>query len=207
MIYSKYDIFPTPIMRFKFPREFSYKEKDFFKKIESNVRENYGNHTSIDHCILENEEMKDVKKYCDEAINTYLKKIYNPDNTNTKLYITQSWLNYTKINEFHHTHAHPNSILSGVLYVSANKKYDMITFNKGGYTQLEFFPMDGKANAYTSDEMNVEVDKYDIIVFPSKMFHRVPTTKNPETRISLAFNSFVSGTLGHEMNLNHLELK
>ena len=37
------------------------------------------------------------------------------------LKITQSWINFTKKGEYHHPHAHPNSLISGVFYVEADK--------------------------------------------------------------------------------------
>jgi hypothetical protein len=36
-------------------------------------------------------------------------------------YITQSWLNYTETNQYHHKHEHPNSLVSGVFYVNDMK--------------------------------------------------------------------------------------
>ena len=47
---------------------------------------------------------------------------------NVKPYITQSWLNYTRANQFHHRHEHPNSFVSGVLYINADKATDRINF-------------------------------------------------------------------------------
>jgi hypothetical protein len=46
---------------------------------------------------------------------------------NIELYITQSWLNYTEENQYHHRHEHPNSVVSGVLYFDSDKK-DMIKY-------------------------------------------------------------------------------
>ena len=43
-------------------------------------------------------------------------------------YITQSWINITKPDEFHHEHFHTNSIISGVFYISTEED-DAITFS------------------------------------------------------------------------------
>jgi hypothetical protein len=50
--------------------------------------------------------------------------------------LTQSWLNYTKPGQFHHKHAHPNSFISGVLYMKAARQRDKIYFYKDGYKQI-----------------------------------------------------------------------
>jgi hypothetical protein len=52
-------------------------------------------------------------------------------------YITQSWANYTKKNQYHHTHEHPNSFISGVLYINANEAHDKITMHKKSYQQIK----------------------------------------------------------------------
>ena len=38
--------------------------------------------------------------------------------TNLDFYITQSWVNVATKGENHHSHRHPNSMLSGVYYIS-----------------------------------------------------------------------------------------
>ncbi len=52
---------------------------------------------------------------------------YNNPNNITP-YITQSWLNYTETNQYHHKHQHPNSLVSGVFYINCDDKFDKIKF-------------------------------------------------------------------------------
>ena len=47
---------------------------------------------------------------------------------NIKIYITQSWLNYTNFKQYHHAHSHNNSFVSGVFYLKADKNFDFISF-------------------------------------------------------------------------------
>jgi len=198
-------IFPTPIGKYKMNRFFSKEELNYIKNIESNTYKNHGNKTSIDTDILDNIILSDIKKQCEDYLNLFFKNVYLPkENSNLKIYITQSWLNYTYKNEFHHMHSHPNSFLSGVLYIDADKLHDMITFTKINHI---YYDVDIKsANDYNTNEVFFKVNTGDIIIFPSHLHHRVPNTTNPNKRISLAFNSFFKGTIGNKMNLNYLEL-
>jgi hypothetical protein len=50
------------------------------------------------------------------------------------------------------------------------------------------------------------VETYDLILFPSALQHLVSSTTNPETRVSLAFNSFIKGTLSPEDSLSYLNI-
>lgn len=203
MEHKIYDIFPTPIMKFKLEREFNQTELDFISKCETNSYKNFGNKSSKDTYVLKNSELKDIFEFCNNSLNEYFLKIFNPVN-DVQIYITQSWLNWTNKNEYHHTHAHPNSIVSGVLYLSADKDFDNITFGRSNYKTIEIYPK--SLNDYNTDEVDFKVGTGELLLFPSHLQHRVNATKNNKTRISLAFNSFVKGEMGHIRALNYLEL-
>ena len=203
MDYKIIDIFPTPVMKFKMNRNFTKSEYDFVKKHEAIYLQNSGNKYSKNTFILNEIEMKDINKFCDDAIQSYFKNIINPI-TNTSINITQSWLNYTKMNGFHHEHDHPNSIVSGVLYISANKDNDVISFRRSDYKQIQIFYKE--ANDYNTIQTDIRVESGDLVLFPSNVSHFVPQTENNQTRISLAFNSFVYGELGLPDALNYVKL-
>ena len=198
-------IFPTPVGKYKLQEFFSKEQLDFVNKIESKTYRNHGNKTSIDTQILDNDIFKNIKKYCEDALNSFYKEVYLPElNSNIKIYITQSWLNYTYKNEFHHMHSHPNSFISGVLYIDADKNFDMITFTKPEHIYYDFDI--SSANDFNTNEVFFRVNTGDIVLFPSNLHHRVPNTTNPNKRISLAFNSFIKGNIGKKMSLNYLQL-
>jgi uncharacterized protein (TIGR02466 family) len=203
MEHKIYDIFPTPVIKFIFDREFNQTELDFITNSENNSHRNYGNKSSKDTYILKNKELIDINNFCQKALETYFSKILNPVN-NVEIYITQSWLNWTYKNEYHHTHSHPNSIISGVLYISADKNFDNITFGRSNYKTIEIYPK--ALNDYNTDEVDFKVGDGELLLFPSNLQHRVNVTKNDKVRISLAFNSFVKGEMGHIRGLNYLQL-
>jgi len=206
MEHKLYGIFPTPVMKFKLDREFTNKELEFFEFCRKDTNPNIGNTVSVNTECLDDSCMVEIKEFCNNALNVYLKEIYCPKYPNhIKLKVTQSWLNYSRVNEFHHNHYHPNSIVSGVLYINADKELDEIVFTKHGSPRpLEI--ISAGLNDYNTYETTFKVGKYELILFPSELYHRVPNTKNRDVRISLAFNSFFEGKLGDKPFLNYLEL-
>ena len=121
-------IFPTPIYTNKLDREFTKKEINFFAKEKEKKFKNVGNNSSSNNYILNNTELKNLKQELDEIVKDYFKKIISIDEKASP-YITQSWLNWTSENEFHHRHSHSNSIVSGVIH---NPHYYDFIRNGGG---------------------------------------------------------------------------
>ena len=206
-----FGIFPTPILKLRFDRSFTQTELDFLLKSEEDVTKppfaiHLGNSTTESKRLLENPELADIKDYLEKCLDQWCKQVMMPISPEAfKLKITQSWINYTKPGEHHDRHYHPNSIVSGVLYVSADKEHDMITFSKN--SNEPFYIQPGQFNHFNSGEVNITVDKYDIILFPSTVGHHVPPTTTNNTRISLAFNTFFQGQIGHPNDLpNYLEI-
>lgn len=195
------NLFPTPVAFFKFGRNMTQDELSF---IESQERfANEGNTTSKDRKILKNKELTDVREFIEDSIIEYFKTIHAPK-FDVSLYITQSWANYTEEGQYHHKHAHPNSIVSGVFYPKANRAVDKIYFYKDGYERIKF-PAD-EYNSYNSESWWFEVGAGDLILFPSHLTHMVQSKKDEDTRISIAFNTFVKGHIGSDENLTGLHL-
>jgi uncharacterized protein (TIGR02466 family) len=203
MNYKIIDIFPMAVMKFNFENELNELELDFINKCEKTSVKNSGNSNSSNSYIFEDSTMNRIKAFSNKCLNTYFENIYSPAD-NSKLKITQSWINYTNLNEYHHPHAHTNSIVSGVFYVSANKELDKITFAKNNYQQIEIEYK--KANDYNTNEIDIKVGTNELILFPSSLLHYVPPTTNKNKRISIAFNSFVEGNIGIDFKLNKLKL-
>ena len=136
-----------------------------------------GNTTSSDSYILNRRSFLILKKEIDLFIEDYFSKIiFAPKGVSP--YITQSWLNYTEINEHHHPHHHQNAYLSGILYIAADKDHDNVTFGRNDYNQISISPTKGN----------------------------VTMKKGKNSRISLSFNVFLKGNLGEVDNLNELKL-
>ena len=197
-------IFPTPIYTSKLNRELTKKELSFIDKTKSDCNKNEGNITSNDSYILNNKIFKDLKKELDLRVKDYFDKIICPDN-NIKPYITQSWLNYTETNQYHHKHAHPNSLISGVFYINCDEKFDKIKFFKrNNYETIKIEIK--KWNLWNSENWWFPIKTGDIIMFPSSLTHMVENKQGTNTRISLAFNVFIKGKVGDNKKLTELYL-
>jgi len=196
-------IFPTPIYISNLSREISNKELLFIEKIKSKCNKNEGNITSINNYILNEKPFVNIKKELDLRVQDYFDKVISSSNNITP-YITQSWLNYTETNQYHHKHQHPNSLVSGVFYINSDENLDKIKFFKNEYQTIK--PEIKEWNMWNSESWWFPVKTGDIILFPSSLTHMVETKEGDNTRISLAFNVFIKGTVGINKQLTELIL-
>ena len=167
------NLFPTPIYMTYMDRPFTKQELQFVKEQKKHCHKNEGNINTNDHYILNKKEFKNIKKFLDKHCKKYLDKIVCPKN-NLKLYITQSWLNYTEVNQYHHQHAHPNSVISGVLYFDSDINNDKILFSHSkGYQQIEPQIDKTKFNLWNSGTWFFPVETGNLFMFPSSTTHQV----------------------------------
>jgi len=198
------NLFPIPIYMSNIDRTFTKQELQFVDNQKNKCSKNSGNINTKDNYILNRKEFKNIKKFLDQCCKNYLEKIISPKN-NIELYITQSWLNYTEENQHHHKHAHPNSVVSGVLYFDCDKENDKIKFsNPKRYEQIK--PETKDFNIWNSETWWFALETGQLVMFPSSTTHQVDTKKGTNTRISLAFNTFYKGTIGSNKNLTELIL-
>jgi len=198
------NLFPIPIYMSNIDRTFTKQELQFVDNQKNKCSKNSGNINTKDNYILNRKEFKNIKKFLDQCCKDYLEKIISPKN-NIELYITQSWLNYTEENQHHHIHAHPNSVVSGVLYFDCDKENDKIKFsNPVGYQQIK--PETKDFNIWNSETWWFALETGQLVMFPSSTTHQVDTKKGTNTRVSLSFNTFYKGTIGSNNNLTELIL-
>jgi len=196
-------IFPTPIYISKLDRELTPLELKFVDKNKKDFYKNDGNITSNNNYILNEKTFNNIKKELDLRVQDYFDKVISPANNITP-YITQSWLNYTETNQYHHKHQHPNSLVSGVFYINCDEKFDKIKFFNDKYQTIK--PEIKNWNIWNSETWWFSVKTGDVILFPSSLTHMVETKQGDNTRISLAFNVFIKGTIGDNKQLTELVL-
>lgn len=196
-----HNLFPTPIGRFSLGRDLTKEELDFVLGMERYP--NQGNTTSLKRKILQDKELTEIRAFIEDSLLQYFKTIHDPKG-DVSLYITQSWANYTEPGQYHHKHAHPNSFISGSFYPQADRSVDKIYFFKSGYERIKLHPKNW--NEWNSESWWFEVGAGDLVLFPSYLEHMVETKVGDETRVSIAFNTFLKGHLGSDENLTGLEL-
>lgn len=193
-------LFPTAVGMFDLNRSFTDEELSVLLKQEEYP--NMGNKTSKERFIFRDKILADLSSFATESVNKYFQEVIAPSKE-VSLYITQSWMNYSKKGEWHHAHEHPNSILSGVFYIQTDNE-DKIYFEKVGYEQISF-PTE-KYNLYNSKSWWIPAIQGRLIIFPSSLRHHVMPVTTDHTRVSLSFNTFAKGLIGAEETLTALEV-
>lgn len=195
------NLFPKPIGRINIKEKLNNKDVKYLTELEQ--RQNVSNTSSTDKYILNQKRLFKLKESIEENLNDFFTKIINPKN-DVRLKITQSWVNWTKPGQYHHRHSHQNSFFSGCLYLAADEDKDKIVFFRNIYQPLNFPTKEW--NLYNSESWWIPTGTGDLIFFPSNLAHMVQPVEGNKTRISVAFNSFPTGYIGDENDLNALYL-
>ena len=201
-----HQLFPEPIYFSKLERVLTKEELKTIDKYKKETYKNEGNITSNDNYVLENKALKNLKKDLHTKVINYFNEVVCTSNSIIP-YITQSWINYTQTNQFHHKHSHSNSYISGVFYIDAQKEVDSITFYKTLYPNETIKLNITKYNPFNSTSWLFPVETGNIFLFRSFLMHGVDKKKGTNTRISLSFNVFIKGTLGDKKESTELILK
>ena len=195
-----HELFPTPLYVVTLSG-ITEEYKDELSSIERS--NNVGNTSSVYKDILNMRCFSRLKFEVNRHLRNYYRIIEKPRNK-VEPYITQSWLNWISDNQFHHYHAHPNSMVSGVFYIQCEQT-DSIVFELGGYKRL--LVDSDRTDRFNTHKYTLPVQKHDLILFPSDLIHGVEDKQeNGKDRISLSFNSFVRGILGKYERATELKL-
>ena len=200
-----YQLFPEPVYYSKLERSLTKEELKTVNKYKKKTYPNMSNTTSNDNYVLENKTLKNLKKDLNKKVINYFNEVVCTSNSIIP-YITQSWINYTETNQFHHQHAHSNSYISGVFYIDAQKEVDSITFYKPNANETIRLNVT-KYNPFNAASCLFPVETGNIFLFPSFLIHGVNKKKGTNTRISLSFNVFIKGIIGDKSNLTELILE
>lgn len=202
-------IFPTTVLLNNIGRPFTKEELDFcHDNLNENAETSYkglGNKLSDDHRVLENDTLKSLRKFMENHLEFYFRNIIcaQPE---AKLFITHSFLNYMRQGEGHSPHVHPNSYLSAVLYISADKQKDKICFSKSPKGDYPIRVDNTQQNMYNTYEASLPVGTGDLVIFPSSVIHGVNVKEDDNLRISLVCNTFIKGTVGNYSEYTDLYL-
>lgn len=196
-----HNLFPTPVGHYELNREFTKVELDFLLNQKNKI--NAGNNVSVENYICRSPKLKKLTQFFNESLNDYFTTVYSPKHEVVPK-ITQSWVNYTKPGEYHHKHSHPNSFISGVFYIQSDEEKDKIHFYKDKYQQIMISTE--KWNQWNSESWWYEAIPKKLILFPSSLTHMVETVQAEQTRVSLSFNTFLSGYIGDEDTLTALKI-
>jgi len=193
------ELFPTPVMIVNIKEEIKESEIFNIKKLSLDKKNlipngNNGNffHKNVD--VLKNHiPNSKLEKTLNKYIDIFLKDIWLEKEA--ELVITSSWFNINPKHTIHHEHRHPNSILSGVLYLNTDEKSgDFVMYNSKAYSrQVSSFAFG--SNKFVEKTKNYCPKLYDLVIFPSDLKHSVLPNASNYDRMSLSFNTFYNGEI------------
>jgi len=182
--------------------EFTDSEKKYISDLE--MFDNIGNSMSKNDKVLDSHELSDLKSFIDEQILVFKKSLLRIKDEN-EIYITQSWVNKSNPNQFHPKHKHPNSIISGVMFLDENNNGSLppIRFHR----TLEMFPVEFSFDDL--NEFNASCREFDpvrgmLMLFPSLLEHDVEKNTSDRVRTSISFNTYVRGMVGGREQLTEV---
>ena len=117
-------------------------------------------------------------------------EIYQKENLNRKPVCGNMWANVNYPKCYNRPHLHPNSLFSGVYYVTAPKNSGnfMIYDPRPGVQMTMPNRKEGKLSTELWREVHYEPKAGRCIMFPSWLWHEVKPNKSNDTRISVSFN-------------------
>lgn len=199
-----YPLFPSPLMICAQFYEFSAAEERFLEGLD--MLANTGNSMSKDDRVLDAPAMAQLREFVEAQLSLFSKKLLHIRDDN-EVYITQSWVNRSMAGQYHPKHRHPNSVISGVLFLDNNEDRSLppIRFHRA----QQPFPLEfvyDELNEFNASCQTFDPDKGMLVLFPSSVEHDVDRNESGRTRSSLSFNTFVRGVVGGRNQLTRVEI-
>lgn len=204
MQHDMMNLFAVPVYRSRLGRSFSEQELEFFRQALQAAVPAVNNMSSVDKRVLTAPQMTALKKFIEANLAQYLREVFNTSN-DVKLQITQSWLTLSAKGQSHHAHTHPNSVVSGVLYINL-APVDGINFYRNE-DNIWYELVKQQDNYYNAYQYFVQSAVGDLLLFPSNVRHGVRQVADDVQRVSLSFNTFFSGHLGRDDFSNGLNIE
>ena len=198
------NLFAVPVYKTSIGRGFNEAELQCIRDELKGAVPALNNYSSENKNVLASEALLPIRTMIQENLDNYFKTVYNTANK-VQLKITQSWLSVTRKGESHHTHTHPNSVVSGVLYINLAPQDGINFYRNDDLLWYELIPKE--QNYYNAHRYFIETRIGDLVLFPSNVKHGVKEVTEDVERVSLAFNTFFDGELGNEAFSNALAVK
>jgi len=183
-----------------FPSIVSEVECDYFKLIQSNLIDwiyNYQKNT--DGVVHSNRGgwQSPSDFYLDDSFSEFADYILQNSLTALSHYdlmfkMANVWININRKGDYNVMHDHPNSVISGVLWVKTPEKCGSLMFHSPrSFTQhllLNNVDSEVAKEQNYCDYYTFNPKEGTMILFPSDLLHGVEPNESDEDRISIAFN-------------------
>ena len=202
-------LFSVPLIHGRLDRDFTQDEMDVLKEQRAvgTPKEYRCNLFSAYGYVLEDKRMANLKADILSFSDIWFREVI-PTKT-AKLYLTQSWINFTRKIEHHQSHMHPNAYLSGVIYLEGDgEDYIMLQNPIIADYMIQIYPdkVQGR-NAFNSYFTYVPIKPGDIVLFHASLYHSIGARDSECPRTSLAFNFWVDGLIGYHDKFTELDLR
>ena len=111
---------------------------------------------------------------------------------NTTQMITAAWININYPGAYNTIHSHPNTHLSGVMWIKSPKDCGVISFvnpnEHASDTEIISYTQEFKDKLFIHQSYWLPPVEGRMIIFPSHLLHEVKENKSNEDRISVSFN-------------------
>lgn len=193
-----FTLFPVPLFKANFGS--TEEELKLIKTLAYEYQPNNGNQRSKNSYLLALKGMEKLSVFIAAQLKMYAQQILATPET---LLVTQSWANRNPQGSTHHEHIHPNSIVSGVLYLDKSNNLPPIQFSRDQFMPIRL--KSTKMNYFNSTSFLMRPEEGNLILFPSTLRHSVPINTEENTRHSISFNTFAK-TLGEEEKLDSVHI-
>lgn len=122
-----------------------------------------------------------------KVIQTKLNEVSQQIDPRFQVTITSAWIIINRGSSHNAKHYHPESALSGVVYVNADENSGHIAFIRGDLKQ--HYPINTYDSELFTEEVTFKPEIGKILIFPSWIYHYVNSNQGDGTRISIAFNT------------------
>ena len=214
------DIMPTAIYKDKFGHKVTTHQKVVLDHLIM-----HPNELSNEMSLLDRPEFKSMKDAVLSHVKNYERDICGFKES-VSFRITESWYRETVPGNIHGLHHHPNSLLSGCIYLHVPKQpeghLDRMKgdggWNGKGHEGINLFHPEQRGvfrdfgflydyveTKYNAVRTYVPVESGDIVLFPSHINHFVSCNDSQdESRKIIAFNTFIKGRLSAENTFPNL---
>lgn len=118
---------------------------------------------------------------------------------NFQVGICDSWVTRTKFGQIGNWHNHYNSMFSGIVYLTDHdNSHTEFQIMDSLYNKITpwISPEIVKNNSYT---IKYKPQRGKILIWPSDVSHRISISKDKKPRYTLAFNSWMTGSISNQM--------
>jgi uncharacterized protein (TIGR02466 family) len=140
---------------------------------------------------------KDLFSYLNKGLSEVKSLQYEGD---FDFVITECWATRTDKFQKHHAHIHPNSLISGVIYLTNHSDATTEFFLPNPWHWADQFLKIGKENSKIQ-VASVKPEAGKIVFFPSNLQHSTKPNLNSTPRYTISFNTFISGNIGNHTTL------